>query len=166
MRAPLGPDSLRRARLFAPLGVQDLSTLCVCLQVRTHRAGAVLFREGEPGDTLLILAEGTLVVTIRGADRHELFIGRLEPGEVAGEMAFLDPGPRSATVTAETDAVTYELSHDAMNILRARAPGAYTAILTGATADVTRRLRWIDERIESLLAHSALPASVPPRGLA
>ncbi len=60
--------------------------------------GAVIFEEGEPGDCMFFVIEGTVSVQIGGAD-----VTRVESGEVFGEMALIDHAPRSATAVAVTD---------------------------------------------------------------
>lgn len=58
--------------------------------------GTVLIHEGQPVDTLYIMLEGTLVVSIAALGGQE--IARLSSGEVVGEMSFVDARPPSATV--------------------------------------------------------------------
>ncbi len=60
--------------------------------------GAVIFNEGEPGDCMFFVIEGTISVQIGGAQ-----ISSVESGEVFGEMALIDHAPRSATAVAATD---------------------------------------------------------------
>jgi CRP/FNR family cyclic AMP-dependent transcriptional regulator len=144
-------EILRKSDLCVRLADDDLHALAACFQVRRHRQGEVIFRQGAPGDTMLVIASGQLVASTTTLDGTSAGLNEMGPGEVLGEMAFLDPAPRSATVTAATDAVSYELSHDAMNVLRKRAPKAASAILSAGIRDVTRRLRSLDERIEAEL---------------
>ena len=63
-----------------------------------HPAGTVIAREGDPGVGLFILLDGTAEVSIGGRKK-----ATLGPGEFFGEIALLDGGPRTATVTAKTD---------------------------------------------------------------
>ena len=58
-------------------------------------AGATVIREGEPGDTMFVLVQGELSVTVKGKP-----IDYLLPGSVLGEMAMLDSRSRSATAVA------------------------------------------------------------------
>lgn len=69
------------------------------LEERDVPYGEELIREGTPGREAFLLVEGSLDVTLRGES-----IASLAPGEFVGEMALLAHGPRSATVTARTDA--------------------------------------------------------------
>lgn len=61
-------------------------------------AGEVLFREGDPGETMYVLIEGNADITIVG-----MLFEKCVPGTFVGEMAVIDGSPRYATVTARTD---------------------------------------------------------------
>jgi CRP-like cAMP-binding protein len=64
----------------------------------SFKKGAVIFEEGEPGDCMFFVIDGTVSVRIGGVDRT-----RVESGEIFGEMALIDHAPRSATAVAATD---------------------------------------------------------------
>ena len=63
-------------------------------------AGATLWREGDPGDHVVLLLEGRLEVSHQAPDGEDIILRHLYPGAVAGEMAALDGQVRSATVRA------------------------------------------------------------------
>jgi len=69
------------------------------LTTRVLGAGDVLFREGDPGTEVFIVRSGRLRITRREGDR-DVELGFADPGEMVGEMAFVDQSPRSATITA------------------------------------------------------------------
>lgn len=69
------------------------------------KAGAVLFSEGEQGDTMYALIEGRVRIS-----RHGKAVAVLEAGQIFGEMAVIDHSPRSATATAETDCVVVPIN--------------------------------------------------------
>src|SRR6478609_1003954 len=76
------------------------------------RRGDVLFHEGDSGDKLYIVLEGKVKLGRTSADGRENLLAILGPGQMFGELSLFDPGPRSATVTAVTDASFASLSHD------------------------------------------------------
>ena len=61
------------------------------------KAGQTIFKEGDQGDFMYVLLEGTVEVIV-----HDKVVGAFDPVEVFGEMAIIDPRPRSATVLAKT----------------------------------------------------------------
>ena len=141
------PEVLENVDVFGALAPDERAALAVCLVPRRFSEGEVVFREGEPGATLLVIVEGAFVAATRKPDGRDKVLREMGPFELVGEMAFLDPCPRSATVRAKSAGVAYELNHDSMDVLRKRAPAAADALVTAAIRDVTRRLRSLDEAI-------------------
>jgi len=95
-------------------------------------AGQILFAEGEMGSSLFVIVSGRLEVTVEGnALRY------LGEREVVGEMAALDPEPRSATVTACEPSTLLRISHQDLNILMANDVEVARGIITV----LCRRLR-------------------------
>jgi phosphopantothenoylcysteine decarboxylase len=80
------------------------------LTTRTLEAGEVLFREGDPGTAVFIVRSGRLRIT-RHEGGGEAELGFADPGEMVGEMAFVDQAPRGATLTAieRTDLAVLDL---------------------------------------------------------
>jgi CRP-like cAMP-binding protein len=67
--------------------------------------GAIIIREGTAGEDFHLLLQGQATVSIGGQE-----VARAKPGDYFGEMALLDRGVRSATVTADTDVATLRLA--------------------------------------------------------
>jgi CRP-like cAMP-binding protein len=89
---------LAQVPLFSGCSQKDLQTIARVVKDIDHSKGTVIAREGEPGIGLFIISAGTAEVTIGGTKRSSL-----GPGEFFGEIALLDGGPRTATVTATSD---------------------------------------------------------------
>lgn len=90
-------DSMARIPMFTACSKRELQTISKLTTQHDVPAGKALTREGEGGSEFAIILEGTAVATRNGRE-----IGRLGPGDYYGEIALLDPGVRTATVTAET----------------------------------------------------------------
>jgi CRP-like cAMP-binding protein len=83
--------------------------------------GQVLFRQGDPGDALYVIAEGEVVVLAKvdGVDRE---VGRLGDGAFFGEIALLTSQPRGATIRASSSARLLALRRDDLARLLERSP--------------------------------------------
>jgi NTE family protein len=79
---------------------------------RTFEEGDVVFQQGEMGDTMYILHEGTLAV-IREKDGAGTVVGRLNRGDFVGEMALVSGKPRVAAAMAAAPTVLMPVSKEA-----------------------------------------------------
>ena len=98
---------LRSLPLFAELPAPALEGLAVALTPADLAAGAVLIRQGEPGDAYYAIASGELDVLQDGR-----WLRRCGRGDGVGEIALLHAVPRTATVIAHTAATVYELDRE------------------------------------------------------
>jgi hypothetical protein len=98
---------LRRVPLFAPLPIGTLENVARRVDELDVPAGQPVVREGEPGDRFYVIAKGDFDVSCSGGA-----FPPLSDGDVLGEIALLRNVPRTATVTARTDAVVFALDRD------------------------------------------------------
>ena len=156
--------ALRRARPLRELQAADFDAFVLFLRSRQIAAGEALFRQGEPGDSLFIVGDGRLTVSIRRDAGVAVEVAEVGPGEVVGEMAIIDPAPRNATVTAREPATAYELSRSNFEALQLQLPGVSSALVGTVIRDVTRRLREVDARIARELVPAGKARSAPSNG--
>jgi hypothetical protein len=95
---------VKRVDAFRVLPLTALERLAAGMTPFAASPGQALMREGEPGETFVIVATGTVEVSIAGQP-----IQRLGAGSGFGEIALLRSSPRTATVTAVTDVSGYEV---------------------------------------------------------
>jgi CRP/FNR family transcriptional regulator, cyclic AMP receptor protein len=89
---------LSHVPLFAACTSKELDRLAKLAELVDFRAGEALMVEGEAGHEFFVIADGEVGVTSGGET-----LAKLGPGAYVGELALLDPGPRTATVTALRD---------------------------------------------------------------
>ncbi|GHE87675.1 cyclic nucleotide-binding protein [Aliiroseovarius zhejiangensis] len=92
------------------LGTQALEVLADKGQRRDFAKGVSIFRHGEPGASLLIVKSGRAEVSITTATGQKSILGLVGPGDVIGDIACLDGGPRSADVVALEPLVGLEVA--------------------------------------------------------
>jgi phosphoenolpyruvate synthase/pyruvate phosphate dikinase len=97
--------SLQRVELFAGMDRRQSEQIARLLKERRFAKGETIIMEGSGGAAFFIIASGEARVSSKGIDR-----ATLGPGQYFGEVALIDGGPRSATVTAATDLVCYGLT--------------------------------------------------------
>ena len=98
---------LARIDLFAGLDQDTLSEIAEATKQRTYGNGEPIVRQGEPGESMFIVASGRAVVVLE-PDRRE--IATIEPGGYFGEMSLLTGDPRTATVLARGDTLVFEIN--------------------------------------------------------
>jgi CRP-like cAMP-binding protein len=103
MPAPI--ELLKRVPLFQRLDDRQLQTLASTFSERRFSAGDELMTEGQGGAGFFVLESGEVTVSVGGEDRRTY-----GPGDYYGEIALIDGGMRSATITAATDGVSYGLT--------------------------------------------------------
>ena len=141
-------DRLRSIRMFAGFGDDECNRLLEVMRPKSLSSGEVVFRQGSDGDTLVVVMDGILRVEVGDQTGQSATVATIQQGEVVGEMAVLDPAPRSATVIAATDCEVLELSREGLERLRKSCPSASAAIVGAIIGDVTRRLRNVNKRID------------------
>jgi CRP-like cAMP-binding protein len=133
-------DLLDGLELFKDFSYPELKTLSPYLTYHQIKKNEVVFNEGDAGNYMLILVEGTLAVYKGGElGRHMLsYEGR---GRVVGEMALIDRELRSATCLANTDCALMTLSTDALDRLAVDYPGLAYRFMFALARLLSRRLR-------------------------
>ncbi len=96
---------LRNASLFSGLPKRHLRSIAKVTSISNHRSGTPIVEAGASGSTFYALVDGGAKV-VRGGRT----LRRLGPGDFFGEIALLDPGPRTASVIADTDTRCLSLS--------------------------------------------------------
>jgi CRP-like cAMP-binding protein len=86
--------------LLAKLPHEDLRDLAAIARVQNFRSGATVFRQGEPGDSLHAIVEGSVRIDVVSPSGAETTMAVMGPGECFGELAILDGRPRSANAVA------------------------------------------------------------------
>ena len=145
---------LNRWRLFAELGPEDAEVVLKACEERNLVGGEELFRENDPGDSIFIVQSSRVDIfkNIRGdVDRSLASFG---PGDVIGEMSFIDGARRSATARTTETSEFLLLSRQSFARVQKERPDIAAAVFRNMAAIVASRLRTTNELYREAVAYS------------
>ena len=125
-------EHLRSIPLFATCSDRSMEMIAGIVDEVTFQPGDVLVRAGEPGDSMIVIRSGSASVEQDGTS-----IRLLGPGDFLGEIALIDGGLRTATVTALEPIEALKIGHDGF----ARLMDGFPVIRYDLVSALTRRLR-------------------------
>lgn len=110
-----------------------------------YKPGDTILTEGEDGDTAFLIIDGSVEVSV-GAGTKPRTVGTLKAGEVFGEMSLIEPGPRSASVSAVTDTECVVTNYEEFVASLQDDPERAVEFMK----TLVRRLRQMNERVASM----------------
>jgi CRP-like cAMP-binding protein len=134
-------EALKKSELFRELDDGNVEKLAVRVRHLSYGPDNVLFRQGDPGLSLYIVASGQVRINLESVPGRDIVPALLGPGETFGELAVLDGLPRSATATTTTDTELLMLSREDLLTLLEEDPVAMKAMLRNLAGVI----RLIDE---------------------
>lgn len=102
-------DLLRAVGPFAELPTDGLRPIAEAAEVVRFSAGDVIVRQGDQGDAVYALTDGTAEVWLEDLPEPPVLLRTMRSGQLFGETAVLYRGPRSATIKAKTDLMTLKI---------------------------------------------------------
>jgi CRP-like cAMP-binding protein len=151
------PGSGRRglgATLFADFPCDQLPAVRRGLTPHLFAPGDVVVAEGDPGESLFVIATGSVRIFIMGGHGQPFDIRRLDAGDFFGEVAILTGRPRTATVVAATPCQALEIHRSALETLLRLRPAAQALLVKVAKS---RARCQEEEAVRSLPAEAADP---------
>ncbi len=128
--------------IFAGLSEAELEVVKGMLSRQTYAKGETVFREGDPGQQLFVIAKGEASVRIRPpGSQRDIRLVTFAAGTVFGEVALLDTEVRSASVQADEELVCYVLEHEVFHQLASGHPGIAVTLLRNLGRELSNRLR-------------------------
>ena len=101
-------NTVNLGRFFA----QEFQDLQKTAELRSYSAGDIIFSQGDLGDGFFHIESGEVEISAQISNDERRVFARVGPGEIFGEMAVLDDGPRSATAIAGTDTRAYFIGRE------------------------------------------------------
>jgi CRP-like cAMP-binding protein len=138
-------EALSRCLLFNQADTSMLTSIASGLRRRRFRRNEVIFHQGDPGDSLHVVAAGAVKIVLPSAEGDEAIIATLRSGDFFGELALLDGAPRSATATALEPSDTLVLPRQVFVDLLDTLPGLRDALLEGLARELRRLTGHVEE---------------------
>src|SRR3982074_2297074 len=158
---PCDPNFLANIKMFELLNEDDRVALAKVVDELKVPEGHTLFQAGDPGDSLFIVWTGNIELFIKDTAGQKIVLTTAQTGDMFGELAMLDTGPRTATALALSDSEVLGLHCSDLVLLVRRKPEAalhMLAALSGLTrkADELLRTRVSRNVNEEMEVHSTL----------
>jgi CRP-like cAMP-binding protein len=160
VKAPSKPTTTAKEILPEPVeskspedGLLTQSLVQAGLELVEIKAGDLLFRQGDPGDSLYILERGKMTVNLVLPDGEHRQLFTVEPMAIIGEMSLLLSSGRTATIIAQTDVTLWRVGHDKFqDALRERERWAIK-LLIGISRTLARHVESMNNEIISQNEH-------------
>jgi CRP/FNR family transcriptional regulator, cyclic AMP receptor protein len=142
-------ELLHGTDLFGSLSDADRHQVAACFRLHRFEAGRTLFLTGDAGDRAYLIAEGQVRMTLATAGGRELNVRVARRGDLVGEIAVLDGGPRTADAVVLTDASAYVITASDLSTLFDTRKGIARSVI----ALLCRRLRATTAQLEGIALH-------------
>jgi CRP/FNR family cyclic AMP-dependent transcriptional regulator len=148
---PIDASILSEIGHLSELSAGERSALAEKIDLMSYTAGQTIFNLGDPGHALYIVRSGEVEIYVKNDQGEKIVLETTRPGEIFGEVSLLDDGPRTAWVTAISDAQVLRLDRAHFeDYVRQHTPAALNLLSVAA-----RRLRKSDEFIRHTITRNA-----------
>jgi signal transduction histidine kinase len=145
--------TLQGTGVFSGMPSDVLTALRTVMRAKTLVAGTIVFSEGDPGDSSIIIRRG-LIRLVRNRGESQIQLGMRGPGDMVGETALLDDSSRLTTAVCETDCRVFELPRTEFYRIIVTYPQIAQHVMRILTARIREsdlsRLRDLEEQREAL----------------
>lgn len=123
-----GDVVLPQVPLFSSLSPEAFVQLSHAMVMQKAKAGTVVFEQGEPGDSCIVISRGRAQVYRKGADGEEIELMQLSEGDLAGVFALMSAQTRQASLRAVTELEFFEIDRSAVDDLMQTWPSVRMAL--------------------------------------
>jgi len=147
---PVDAALLGGVTLFKSMDDEERRALAAVMELRAVRAGETVFRQGDPGDSLLCVVDGRLDTVVKDNAGQDIVLAAVGAGDVVGEMSMLDGRPRSATVRCTEDARLLVLERGDLLQVLPRSPHLALDMM----GEMAARARKVDDLLRSRVSRN------------
>ena len=146
------PLELREIDVFLGRKETTLAALESCMDKRSYKAGEKIFARGDAGDEMFLIRRGAVRIVLPISDTQGHHLATFGRSDFFGEMAFLDPAPRSAHALAFTDTDMFVLSRKRFDTLAEEHKKLAIGLVLGVARVLAIRLRYANAELRALHA--------------
>ena len=132
------------------LNAQQLAAFAAELEDVTVPAGAVLFCQGDPGDSIYLLVSGEVLIKLYSPSPDDRTVATLGNGAILGEMGPLLNAPRTATAIAAKESHLWRIPASAFHDALRRGEAWSTSFLLATARVLGRRVMILNEELVRL----------------
>lgn len=147
----LNQEFLKQTDLFKELTDDELLEIIAIGRVKQFAGGKIIFAEGDPGDTLYLIIEGSVRISKMSGNNEEA-LAVLEARSFFGEMTLFDRQPRSAHAIAHNKASVFAISADDLKKLFDNNKSIAYKFLWSFCLTLTSRLRNTNEKFQVIMS--------------
>ena len=155
-------EAVRLTGRFEQLSDVELDQFLQSVEVLTLQPGELLFRCGDPADSLALVLGGALAVLVPVAGKPDRRATTLKPGAMLGEIGLLLRVPRTATASAVSDAVVALLGREAFEAALDQGQRWANRLVLALAEGTASRLSELDQELSALIARAEARSEAAP----
>lgn len=140
-------EVLAESPLFDNLLPAELTMLADLFSIREYATGDFVFREGDVGDSMFVIAYGGVEVLRKNPSGDLQSIAELDAPQFFGEMSLIDKEYRSASIRARASAKLLQLSNENLHIFAKNYRNGFTWVVVNIARVLSARLRETNRRL-------------------
>ena len=144
------PLELREIEVFLGRKESTLAALEACMEKRSYKAGEKIFSQGDTGDEIFLIRRGAVRIVLPLGNKQSHHLATFGRGDFFGEMAFLDPDPRSADALAYSDIDLFVLSRKRFDTLAEEHKRLAIGLVLSVARVLSTRLRYANAELRAL----------------
>ena len=152
MENPVDSALVHRFSCFRSLNAEQIAAFGTHLEEVHLPAGKVLFRQGDPGDSIYLLLSGQMLIKLGTPAQDDRTLATLGPGVILGEMGPLVNTPRTATAMTSAESRLWRISTRAFHDALQHGDAWATSFLLATAQELGRRVMGMNEELVNLSA--------------
>jgi len=152
MENAIDPALARRFICFQSLNTEQITILATRIEDVRLASGSILFRQGDPGDSICLLLSGKILIKLGAGTQDERTLAKLEAGAIFGEMGPLTDTARTATAMTATDSHLWRISASSLHDALQHGEAWATSLLLATAQVLGRRVAAMNQDLIKLSA--------------